>query len=45
MSPAVPTGLSGTEIAKALERAGFGHVSTRGSHAKYPVDDLNGFLQ
>jgi carbamoyl-phosphate synthase large subunit len=29
-----PRILSGTEIAKALERAGFGHVSTRGSHAK-----------
>lgn len=24
MSPAVPHGLSGTQIAKALERAGFG---------------------
>ncbi|WP_406285396.1 type II toxin-antitoxin system HicA family toxin [Streptomyces sp. NBC_00209] len=35
MSPVVPTGLSGSEIAKALERAGFDHVSTRGSHAKY----------
>ncbi|MEU9531339.1 MULTISPECIES: type II toxin-antitoxin system HicA family toxin [Streptomyces] len=35
MSPAVPTGLSGFEIIKALDRAGFGHVSTRGSHAKY----------
>ncbi|WP_405587903.1 type II toxin-antitoxin system HicA family toxin [Streptomyces sp. NBC_01190] len=39
MSPAVPNGLSGAEIAKALERAGFGHVSTRGSHAKYRKDD------
>lgn len=39
MSPAVPNGLSGTEIAKALERAGFGHLSTRGSHAKYRKDD------
>lgn len=39
MSPAVPTGLSGAEIAKALDRAGFGHVSTRGSHAKYRKDD------
>jgi predicted RNA binding protein YcfA (HicA-like mRNA interferase family) len=27
--------LSGSEVAKALERAGFQHVSTRGSHAKY----------
>ncbi|MGI5339664.1 type II toxin-antitoxin system HicA family toxin [Streptomyces sp. CA-181903] len=35
MSPAVPRGLSGTQIAKALVRAGFTHVSTRGSHAKY----------
>lgn len=39
MSPAVPHGLSGAEVAKALERAGFGHVSTRGSHAKYRKDD------
>ncbi|MGK4583629.1 type II toxin-antitoxin system HicA family toxin [Kitasatospora sp. HPMI-4] len=39
MSPAVPIGLSGTEIAKALERAGFGHVATRGSHAEYRRDD------
>lgn len=39
MSPAVPTSLSGAEVAKALERAGFGHVSTRGSHAKYRKDD------
>jgi predicted RNA binding protein YcfA (HicA-like mRNA interferase family) len=38
MSPAVPHGLSGTEIVKALERAGFGHISTRGSHAKYRKD-------
>lgn len=35
MSPAVPTGLSGAAIAKALERGGFEHISTRGSHAKY----------
>lgn len=35
MSPAVPHGVSGAEIAKALLRAGFDHVSTRGSHAKY----------
>nr|WP_203607480.1 type II toxin-antitoxin system HicA family toxin [Streptomyces sp. SID11385] len=27
--------MSGAEIVKALERAGFAHVSTRGSHAKY----------
>ncbi|MCH5674259.1 type II toxin-antitoxin system HicA family toxin [Streptomyces gilvus] len=39
MSPAVPHGLSGTEIAKALERAGFSHIATRGSHAKYRKDD------
>ncbi|OKK25088.1 hypothetical protein AMK09_02620 [Streptomyces sp. CB02488] len=39
MSPAVPTGLSGAEVAKALDRAGFAHVSTRGSHAKYRRDD------
>jgi predicted RNA binding protein YcfA (HicA-like mRNA interferase family) len=31
----LPTGLSGGDVAKALERAGFQHVSTRGSHAKY----------
>ncbi|MDR3080765.1 MAG: type II toxin-antitoxin system HicA family toxin [Streptomyces sp.] len=35
MSPAVPTGLSGSAVAKALERGGFEHISTRGSHAKY----------
>ena len=35
MSPAVPTGLSGAAVAKALERGGFEHISTRGSHAKY----------
>ncbi|MEU7023772.1 type II toxin-antitoxin system HicA family toxin [Streptomyces sp. NPDC046203] len=35
MSPVVPTGLSGAVVAKALERGGFDHVSTRGSHAKY----------
>ncbi len=35
MSPAVPAGLSGADIAKALERGGFQHISTRGSHAKY----------
>jgi predicted RNA binding protein YcfA (HicA-like mRNA interferase family) len=43
MSPAVPNGLSGTEIAKALERAGFGHLSTRGSHAKYRKDRAPAF--
>jgi predicted RNA binding protein YcfA (HicA-like mRNA interferase family) len=35
VSPAVPHGLSGAEVAKALTRAGFVHISTRGSHAKY----------
>jgi predicted RNA binding protein YcfA (HicA-like mRNA interferase family) len=35
VSPAVPTGLSGAAVAKALERGGFEHISTRGSHAKY----------
>lgn len=35
MTPAVPAGLSGTAVARALERAGFEHISTRGSHAKY----------
>ncbi|MEU3344438.1 type II toxin-antitoxin system HicA family toxin [Streptomyces sp. NPDC006700] len=35
MSPAVPAGLSGAAVAKALERGGFEHISTRGSHAKY----------
>ncbi|WP_031515825.1 type II toxin-antitoxin system HicA family toxin [Streptomyces sp. NRRL F-5123] len=39
MSPAVPSGLSGTEVAKALGRAGFGHISTRGSHADHRKDD------
>ncbi|MFJ8943616.1 type II toxin-antitoxin system HicA family toxin [Streptomyces sp. NPDC102395] len=38
MSPTVPQGLSGTEIAKALERAGFGHIAPRGSHAEYRKD-------
>lgn len=38
MSPAVPTGLSGTAVAKALERGGFEHIATRGSHAKYRSD-------
>ncbi|MDQ0991231.1 type II toxin-antitoxin system HicA family toxin [Streptomyces sp. V3I7] len=35
MSPAVPAGLSGTAVAKALERGGFEYISARGSHAKY----------
>ncbi|MFE7815185.1 type II toxin-antitoxin system HicA family toxin [Streptomyces sp. NPDC057433] len=35
MSPAVPTGLSGAVVAKALERGGFEHITTRGSHAKH----------
>ncbi|WP_055689624.1 type II toxin-antitoxin system HicA family toxin [Streptomyces prasinus] len=35
MSPAVPSGLSGPAVAKALERGGFEHVTTRGSHATY----------
>ncbi|MEW2488490.1 type II toxin-antitoxin system HicA family toxin [Streptomyces sp. NPDC048411] len=35
MSPAVPTGLSGAAVAKALEHGGFERISTRGSHAKY----------
>ena len=35
MSPALPAGLSGADVAKALQRAGFQHVSTKGSHAKY----------
>jgi predicted RNA binding protein YcfA (HicA-like mRNA interferase family) len=39
VSPALPAGLSGAEVAKALERAGFEHVSTRGSHAKYRSGD------
>ncbi|MFI5936343.1 type II toxin-antitoxin system HicA family toxin [Actinoplanes sp. NPDC051494] len=39
MSPAVPHGLSGPEVAKALERAGFSYVSTRGSHGKYRSGD------
>ncbi len=33
MSPALPR-VSGEEAAKALMRAGFAHVSTRGSHCK-----------
>ncbi len=39
MSPAPPAGLSGAAVAKALERAGFQHISTRGSHAKYRSGD------
>ena len=39
MSPALPAGLSGTDVARALERAGFQHVSTKGSHAKYRSGD------
>ncbi|WP_149263061.1 type II toxin-antitoxin system HicA family toxin [Actinomadura sp. K4S16] len=35
MSPAVPTDLAGVDVCKALERGGFEHISTRGSHAKY----------
>jgi predicted RNA binding protein YcfA (HicA-like mRNA interferase family) len=38
MSPAVPHGLSGAEVGKALMRGGFQHVSTRGSHAKYRAE-------
>ncbi|MET8576108.1 type II toxin-antitoxin system HicA family toxin [Streptomyces sp. NPDC005012] len=34
MSPAVPTDLSGAAVA-VLERGGFEHISTRGSHAKH----------
>ncbi len=33
MSPGLPR-LSGPETVRALERAGFVHVSTRGSHCK-----------
>ncbi|MEV4437232.1 type II toxin-antitoxin system HicA family toxin [Streptomyces sp. NPDC049585] len=39
MSPAVPRGLSGERVGKALLRGGFEYVSTRGSHAKYRADD------
>ncbi|MGH3245193.1 MAG: type II toxin-antitoxin system HicA family toxin [Trebonia sp.] len=39
MTPPLPAGLSGEDVAKALERAGFQHVSTRGSHAKYRSGD------
>jgi predicted RNA binding protein YcfA (HicA-like mRNA interferase family) len=35
VSPPLPAGLSGADVARALERAGFRHVSTKGSHAKY----------
>ncbi|WP_079046118.1 type II toxin-antitoxin system HicA family toxin [Carbonactinospora thermoautotrophica] len=34
MTP-VPHGLSGEDVGRALERGGFVHVSTKGSHAKY----------
>lgn len=44
MSPAVPTGLSGAAVAKALERGGFEHVSTRGSHAKYRSGEQTVFV-
>lgn len=33
MSPALPQ-VSGRQVVRALERAGFTHTSTRGSHAK-----------
>lgn len=33
MSPALPQA-SGRQVVRALERAGFTHTSTRGSHAK-----------
>lgn len=33
MSPALPQ-VSGRQVVRALERAGFEHRSTRGSHAK-----------
>lgn len=39
MPSPLPTDLSGGDVAKALERAGFEHVSTRGSHAKYRSGD------
>lgn len=39
MSPALPADLSGADVARALGRAGFQHVSTRGSHAKYRSGD------
>ncbi|GGX85752.1 type II toxin-antitoxin system HicA family toxin [Streptomyces hiroshimensis] len=39
MTPALPRGLSGMQIAKALGRGGFEHVSTRGSHAEYRAGD------
>jgi predicted RNA binding protein YcfA (HicA-like mRNA interferase family) len=38
VTPAIPHGLSGADVGKALVRGGFGHVSTRGSHAKYRAD-------
>jgi predicted RNA binding protein YcfA (HicA-like mRNA interferase family) len=39
VSPAVPTGLSGAAVAKALEWGEFEQVSTRGSHAKYRIGE------
>jgi predicted RNA binding protein YcfA (HicA-like mRNA interferase family) len=33
MSPALPL-VSGREVVRALEAAGFAHISTKGSHAK-----------
>ncbi|MFI1967360.1 type II toxin-antitoxin system HicA family toxin [Streptomyces pathocidini] len=38
MTPALPRGLSGTQVSKALQPGGFEHVSARGSHAKYRAD-------
>jgi predicted RNA binding protein YcfA (HicA-like mRNA interferase family) len=38
VSPALPS-LTAREIVRALERAGFVHVSTKGSHAKLVDQD------
>lgn len=38
MSPRLPR-LSGAEVVRALQRAGFARVSQRGSHAKLRHDD------
>ncbi|MGL5859953.1 MAG: type II toxin-antitoxin system HicA family toxin [Phycicoccus sp.] len=38
MSPRLPQ-VSGRQVVRALERAGFVHTSTRGSHAKLRHDD------
>ena len=38
MSPALPS-LTAREIVRALEGAGFAHVSTKGSHAKLVDQD------